>query len=60
MFLQSDPKGRVMSAKHQQDVITYYNKTESRWGYRIILDGTKHFGKYTKGSEHLSKAAAMR
>jgi sterol 24-C-methyltransferase len=34
---------------HVDDVIRYYHKTESRWGYELFLRGTKHFGFYEPG-----------
>lgn len=41
------------------EVIRYYNKTESMWGYRLLLGGTKHFGFYPPGQENLSMRTAM-
>jgi sterol 24-C-methyltransferase len=43
-----------------EKVRRYYNKRESRWGYRFLLGGTRHFGYYPEGSRHLSMRAAMR
>jgi sterol 24-C-methyltransferase len=37
----------------------YYDKTESRWGYRVLLGGRKHFGYYPLGQPKLSYAAAQ-
>jgi ubiquinone/menaquinone biosynthesis C-methylase UbiE len=31
------------------EVVRYYHKTESRWGYEFFLGGTKHFGYYEPG-----------
>jgi sterol 24-C-methyltransferase len=36
-------------ARHVDEVIRYYRKTESRWGYELFLGGTKHFGYYEPG-----------
>jgi ubiquinone/menaquinone biosynthesis C-methylase UbiE len=43
----------------QQKVIEYFNTRESRWGYTLLLGGTKHFGYYPEG-EGLSKNEALR
>jgi sterol 24-C-methyltransferase len=40
-------------------VRAYYDKTESRWGYRVLLRGRKHFGYYPLGQPKLSYAAAQ-
>ena len=32
--------------QHRSQVVRYYLKTESRFGYRYILGGAKHFGFY--------------
>jgi sterol 24-C-methyltransferase len=44
---------------HQQKVIEYFNTWESRWGYALLLRGTKHFGYYPEG-EDLSTTEALR
>ena len=31
------------------EVVRYYHKTESRWGYELFLGGPKHFGWYEPG-----------
>jgi sterol 24-C-methyltransferase len=36
-------------SSHQDDVIRYYNTSESKKGYNLFLKGTKHFGYYNKG-----------
>lgn len=47
-------------SQNARDVIRYYNKTESRWGYRLILGGTRHFGYYDPGVSKWSFQKAMR
>ncbi len=44
----------------QERTKTYYRTRESRLGYRLILGGTKHFGYYPEGQEHISMKRAMR
>lgn len=41
-------------------VVRYYDRTESRLGYRFLLGGTKHFGWYEPGQSKWRFAAAMR
>lgn len=41
-------------------VLRYYDRTESRLGYRLLLGGTKHFGWYEPGQSTWRFAAAMR
>lgn len=41
-------------------VLRYYDRTESRLGYRFLLGGTKHFGWYEPGQSKWRFAAAMR
>src|SRR6266536_498516 len=43
-----------------EEVIRYYNKTESRLGYALVLGGTKHFGYYSKGDRHWDFRSAVR
>lgn len=43
-----------------QKVIRYFNTAESKWGYTLLLKGTKHFGYYPKGKENISMAKAQR
>lgn len=38
----------------------YYDRTESRIGYRLLLGGTKHFGWYEPGQSRWRFTAAMR
>jgi sterol 24-C-methyltransferase len=38
----------------------YYDRTESRVGYRLLLHGTKHFGWYEPGQSNWQFTAAMR
>jgi sterol 24-C-methyltransferase len=43
----------VMARSHTaqlEDVDHYYNRRESRWGYRLILKGRRHYGYYPDGS----------
>lgn len=42
-------------------VKSYYNRRESRWGYKYLLKGTKHYGYYPSGKRSgLSLAQAQR
>lgn len=41
-------------------VLRYYDRTESRLGYRYILHGTKHYGWYEPGQSMWDFTAAMR
>ncbi|GAA2061123.1 hypothetical protein GCM10009839_85090 [Catenulispora yoronensis] len=43
-----------------QKIWRYYDRGESRIGYRYILGGTKHFGYYEPGQTRWAFAAAMR
>jgi sterol 24-C-methyltransferase len=47
-------------SRPQQQVIEYFQRWESRWGYALLLDGSKHFGYYPPGSERIPMATAMR
>jgi len=40
-------------------IIDYYHTKESRWGYKLVLGGTKHFGYYPAGQKHVSMRQAM-
>lgn len=42
-----------------EEVRSYYGKRESRWGYRVLLGGNRHFGYYEPG-QHISMKAAQR
>jgi hypothetical protein len=33
----------------QQQAVRYFSTWESRWGYRLLLRGRKHFGWYPQG-----------
>jgi len=44
----------------EQQVTDYFNTWESRWGYRLLLKGTKHFGYYPQGHKQLSMSEALR
>lgn len=37
------------SSGNLQEVWRYYDRTESRTGYKVLLGGTKHFGWYEEG-----------
>jgi len=41
-------------------VLRYYDRTESRIGYKFLLGGTKHFGWYEPGQSQWNFSAAMR
>ena len=52
-----------MKFKHAdklKKVIEYFNTKESKWGYTLLLKGTKHFGYYPTGKEKISMAQAQR
>lgn len=44
----------------EDEVIRYYNKTESRLGYDLLLHGTKHFGYYEPGDRAWRLADSLR
>ncbi len=48
-----------LSSSNSKDVIAYYEKTESRIGYDLLLHGTKHFGFYLPGQSKWQFGAAM-
>ena len=48
-----------MVKDNSADVIRYYNKTESRYGYDLFLRGTKHFGLYRPGDSAWNWHAAL-
>lgn len=50
-----------MAAIKHSEVKAYYNRRESRWGYKYLLKGTKHYGFYPAGRRAgLSLGAAQR
>lgn len=50
-----------MPNPNEQGVQRYYRRKESRWGYRFLLKGTKHYGYYPEGRRNgLSMAEAQR
>lgn len=51
---------RKIAPNPKQKVIDYFSKLESRWGYTLLLKGTKHFGYYPKGKENLTMAQAQK
>lgn len=40
-------------------IIGYYHTKESKWGYKLILGGTKHFGYYPQSKNNISIRQAM-
>jgi sterol 24-C-methyltransferase len=48
------------SDSHLKEVWRYYDRTESRIGYQVLLGGTKHFGWYEKGQSKWRFSPAMR
>lgn len=51
---------KLNHADKLKKVIEYFNTKESKWGYALLLKGTKHFGYYPKGKEKISMAQAQR
>lgn len=49
-----------MGKDNVDEVVRYYNKTESRLGYNLFLRGTKHFGFYEQGDSPWNWARALR
>jgi sterol 24-C-methyltransferase len=47
-------------AANLKRVLRYYDRTESRIGYKLLLHGTKHFGWYEPGQSMWQFEAAMR
>lgn len=45
--------------KDEKAVIDYYHTKESRWGYNLVLRGTKHFGYYPQNETKISMARAL-
>ncbi|MPZ26237.1 MAG: methyltransferase domain-containing protein [Micromonosporaceae bacterium] len=52
----SDPA----AGRNLRRVWRYYDRTESRIGYQLLLGGTKHFGWYERGQSMWRFGAAMR
>lgn len=48
------------SQRNTQKVIAYFSTFESRYGYDLLLKGTKHFGYYPYGKENLSIPQAQK
>jgi ubiquinone/menaquinone biosynthesis C-methylase UbiE len=44
---------------HLDEVRSYFGRRESRWGYRLLLRGRKHFGYYPPDTPGLSIAEAQ-
>lgn len=42
-----------------EEILDYYHSKESRWGYKLVLGGVKHFGYYPEGSSKTSMRKAM-
>jgi sterol 24-C-methyltransferase len=38
-----------MKSEHESAVLRYYGKRESRWGYKLLLRGVRHYGFYATG-----------
>lgn len=51
---------RLKHADRLRKVIKYFNTQESKWGYTLLLKGTKHFGYYPKGKEKISMLQAQK
>lgn len=51
---------KSLYANKLKKVIKYFNTSESRWGYALLLKGTKHFGYYPNGKGGISMAQAQR
>jgi sterol 24-C-methyltransferase len=49
-----------MKQGNEQEVIRYYEKTESRAGYNLLLHGTKHFGYFNDGEAPWHWGSALR
>ncbi|MFA6198367.1 MAG: methyltransferase domain-containing protein [Patescibacteria group bacterium] len=43
----------------QQKVVAYFSRPESRWGYDLILRGSKHFGYYPSGQADITESEAQ-
>ena len=43
----------------QEKTISYYRMRESRWGYKLVLGGTKHFGYYPNPTKAITMKRAM-
>lgn len=50
---------KLQHANRLKKVIEYFNTRESKWGYTLLLKGTKHFGYYPKGKEKISMLQAQ-
>lgn len=46
--------------KPTKEILNYYHSKESRWGYKLVLGGVKHFGYYPEDSPKISMHEAMR
>lgn len=51
---------KLQHADRLKKVIKYFNTRESKWGYTLLLRGTKHFGYYPKGKEKISMVQAQK
>ena len=49
--LISNHGGFLTAVSNSHDVKRYYHSTESRWGYRLILGGRRHFGYFPSGED---------
>lgn len=59
-MLSSDTLTVTSPTEHAKQVISYYRTRESRWGYQLLLGGTKHFGFYQPGQSRWRFRTAMR
>ncbi|WP_162795802.1 hypothetical protein [Nonomuraea lactucae] len=46
--------------RDEEAVVGYYRRLESRWGYRLILNGRRHLGYYPSDKRRLSVPRAQR
>lgn len=51
---------KLQHADRLKKVIKYFNTRESKWGYTLLLRGTRHFGYYPKGKEKTSMVQAQK
>jgi len=42
-----------------QQIVNYYSKKESKWGYNLIMKGSKHFGFYPENEKISEKKAQI-
>ena len=54
------PYSDWVTVRHVDRLRRCYHRTESRWGYRLLLGGTKHFGYYDRPGFACGLTRAMR